>query len=114
MNTFQAKKCLSPGNTKEGSITVPLTSCLPGLESAVTTDNFCFYLQNRLIQTSQKGDQQYSDTSPFSIPCYLTLGIFTQQWRSCYSTVTLSKTIKQLNKIHNEKCDIQQNSFYLG
>jgi hypothetical protein len=34
--------------TKGESITVPLTSCLTGLESAV-----CFYLQNRLIQTSQ-------------------------------------------------------------
>ncbi len=28
---------------------------------------FCFYLQNRLIQTSKTGGQQYSDTSPFSI-----------------------------------------------
>jgi hypothetical protein len=37
--------------------------------SCITTDNFCFYLQNRLIQTSQTGGQQYSDTSPFSIPC---------------------------------------------
>jgi hypothetical protein len=53
------------GNTKGGSITVPLTSCLTGLESA---DNFWFYLQNRLIHTSQTGGQQYSDTSPFSIP----------------------------------------------
>ena len=26
-----------------------------------TTDNFCFYLQNRLIQTSQTGGQQYRD-----------------------------------------------------
>jgi hypothetical protein len=34
----------------------------------MTTVNFCFYLQNRLIQTSQTGGQQYSDTSPFSIP----------------------------------------------
>jgi hypothetical protein len=34
----------------------------------VTNNNFCFYLQNRLIQTSQTGDQWYSDTSPFSIP----------------------------------------------
>jgi len=33
----------------------------------MTTDNFCFYLQNRQIQTSQAG-QQDSDTSPFSIP----------------------------------------------
>jgi hypothetical protein len=34
----------------------------------MTTDNFCFYLQNRLFQTSQTGGQWYSDTSPFSIP----------------------------------------------
>jgi hypothetical protein len=34
----------------------------------MTTDNFCFYLPNRLIQTSQTGGQHYSDTSPFSIP----------------------------------------------
>ncbi len=26
-------------------------------------------MQNRLIQTTQTGGQQYSDTSPFSIPC---------------------------------------------
>jgi len=32
------------------------------------TDNFCFYLQNRLIQTSQAGGQWYSDTSLFSSP----------------------------------------------
>ncbi len=37
----------------------------------MTTDNFCFYLQNRLIQTSQTGGQQYSDTSPFSIPWFV-------------------------------------------
>jgi hypothetical protein len=35
----------------------------------MTTDNFCFYLQNRLIQASQTGDQWYSDPSRFSIPC---------------------------------------------
>jgi len=34
----------------------------------MTTDNFGFYLQNRLIQTSQTGGQWYNDTSPFSIP----------------------------------------------
>jgi hypothetical protein len=40
----------------------------------MTTDNFCFYLQNRLIQTSETGGQWYSDTSsPFSIPC-ITIG----------------------------------------
>ncbi len=36
----------------------------------MTTDIFCFYLQNRRIQTSQTGGQWYSDTSPFSIPWY--------------------------------------------
>jgi hypothetical protein len=34
----------------------------------LTTDNFCFYLLHRLVQTSQTGGQWYSDTSPFSIP----------------------------------------------
>jgi hypothetical protein len=33
----------------------------------MTTDNFCFDLSNKLIQTSQKGGQQYNDTSPFGI-----------------------------------------------
>jgi hypothetical protein len=40
----------------------------------MTTDNFCFYLQNWVIQTSQTGAQPYSDTSPFSIPW--------QQWQT--------------------------------
>jgi hypothetical protein len=35
----------------------------------MTTDNFCFYLQNRLIPTSQTGGQWHSDATPFSIPC---------------------------------------------
>ncbi len=62
-------ECEKPGNTKGGSITVPLTSCLTGLELAVSQLTiFAFYLQNRLIQTSQTGGQWYSDTSPFSIP----------------------------------------------
>jgi hypothetical protein len=30
----------------------------------MTTNNFCFYLQNRLVQTSQTGGQWYSNTSP--------------------------------------------------
>jgi hypothetical protein len=30
-----------------------------------------FFFQNRLIQTSQTGGQQYSDISPFSIPCLI-------------------------------------------
>jgi len=39
----------------------------------MTTDNFRFYLQNRLIQTGQTGGQWYSDTSPFSIPWFVHL-----------------------------------------
>ncbi len=34
----------------------------------MTTENFCFYLQNRLIQAGQTGGQLYSDTYPFSVP----------------------------------------------
>jgi hypothetical protein len=52
-------------NTKGGSITVLLTSCLTGLESVY---NFHFYLRNRLIQAGQTGGQLYSDNSPFSVP----------------------------------------------
>jgi hypothetical protein len=37
----------------------------------MTTDNFRFYLKNRVIQTSQTGGQWYSDTSPFSIPWFI-------------------------------------------
>ncbi len=34
----------------------------------MTTDIFCFYLQNRPIQTGQTGGQWYSDTSPLVFP----------------------------------------------
>jgi len=46
----------------------------------MTTDNFCIYLQNRLIQTSQTGGQLYSDTSPFSIPWIIHLGLVRAAW----------------------------------
>ncbi len=66
--------CYKPGNTKGGSITVPLTSCYTGLESAVWQQTiFVFYLKNTQIQTSQTGGQRYSDPSPFSITCTNTL-----------------------------------------
>jgi len=43
----------------------------------MTTNNFCFYLQNRLIQTSQTGGQQYRDSPPLVFPgwviwCHIT------------------------------------------
>jgi hypothetical protein len=34
----------------------------------MTTDNFCFYLQNSQIQTTQTGGHRYSDTSPLVFP----------------------------------------------
>ncbi len=65
----------TPGNTKGGSTTVMFDWL--GI-SCKTSDNSCFYLQNRLIQTSQTGGQWYSDTSPFSIPW--------AHYLACYST----------------------------
>jgi len=34
----------------------------------MTTDNFCFYLQNSLIQTCQTGGQWYINTRPLVFP----------------------------------------------
>ena len=56
--------------------------------SCMTTDIFCFCLQNRLIQTSQTGGRLYSDTPPISIPwleCYITLG-----WKDMPVTNTIA------------------------
>jgi hypothetical protein len=59
----------SAGNTKgeKYHCTVDLLFDWFGI-SCMTTNIFFFYLQNRQIQTSQTGDQRYSDTFPFSIP----------------------------------------------
>ncbi len=73
----------------------------------MTTDNFCFYLQNGLIQTSQTGGQQYSDTSPFSIPCLLqdilpnVLEIVTSFSEYC-TQLTLSKSL-QFNDCYDKE-----------
>jgi hypothetical protein len=53
--------------------------------SCMTTDIFYFYVQNRLIETSQTGGQQYNDTPPFSIPCSSLLGIFVSYGRWFYN-----------------------------
>ena len=93
---------LSPGNTKgwrKYHCTVDLLFDWFGI-SCMTTDNFCFYLQNRLLQTSQAGGQQYSDSSPFNIPwCTIKLRdyiIHPSSWDGLYlwnviSTSELSK-----------------------
>jgi len=61
----------------------------------MATDNFCFYLQNRLIQTSQTGGQWYSDTSTFSIPCPQ---ILEQAEKACRV-----QTLKLILPLHHEK-----------
>ncbi len=58
-----------PVNTKWGSITIPLISCLNGLAlSFFANKNKNCQLSYSWFQTSQTGGQWYSDTSPFSIP----------------------------------------------
>jgi hypothetical protein len=49
----------------------------------MTTDNFCLYSQNRLIQTGQTGGEWYSDASPFSFPWIQgrTQPSFVHRWR---------------------------------
>ncbi len=76
-------------SSKGGSITVPLASCLTGLETAVWQLTIFIYLQNRLLRTSQTEGQWHSDTSPFSIPwseywafhaCLIHLGRHNRNW----------------------------------
>jgi hypothetical protein len=64
----------------------------------MTTDIFCFYLQNSLIQTSQTGGQQYSDTSPLVIP----------------ASVDISKTVLHVSKDVLKPCRLNDNlaSYY--
>ncbi len=56
------------GITKGGSITVPLTSCLTGLESAVWQLAIFVLFAKQTNPNQSNGGQWYSDTSPFSIP----------------------------------------------
>jgi hypothetical protein len=57
------------GNTEGGSITVPLTSCLTGLDlSVLQIINKNCQLSCSWFRTSQTGGQWLSDTSPFRIP----------------------------------------------
>ncbi len=61
------------GNTLRGEYhcTIDLMFDWFGI-NCMTANNFCFYLQNRLIQASQTRGQPYSDTSHFSIPWCMT------------------------------------------
>jgi hypothetical protein len=60
----------------------------------MTTDNLCFYLQNRLIQTDQTGGERYNNTSPFSFPCSLLSGTATRD----------SKGIQELSMPNSHYC----------
>jgi hypothetical protein len=60
---------LYPWNTKGGKYHCMVDLLFDwSVISCLATDNFFFFLQNRLIQNSQTGGQWYSDTSPFRIP----------------------------------------------
>jgi hypothetical protein len=61
--------------------------------SCMTTANICFYLQNRLIQTSQTGGQRHTDTSPFSIPW-----IVEQRGRNTYFQNSYKRNQQQKQK----------------
>jgi hypothetical protein len=63
----KARRPLHDQGILKGDCTIDLLFGQFGI-SCVTSDNFSFYLQSRLIQTSQTGGQWYSDTSPFSVP----------------------------------------------
>jgi hypothetical protein len=58
-------------------------------------------LQNRLIQTSQTGGQQYSDTSPFSIP-----------WLSSYVTSHCLAVVPQSGVKENFYCTVYYITLY--
>ncbi len=51
----------------------------------------CFYLQNRLIQTSETGGQWYGDTSPFSIPWLCIWGDAVLTTLSCFPRIKLMR-----------------------
>jgi hypothetical protein len=58
-----------PGNTKGGMYHCTVDLLFDWFRiSCMTSDNFCFCLQNRLIRTSQTGGQRYSDTSHLVFP----------------------------------------------
>jgi len=63
--TFIVQASLMAGNTKGGKYHYTVHPLFDWFGiSCMTTDNCYFYLQNRLIQTSQTGGQQYNDTTP--------------------------------------------------
>jgi len=72
----------------------------------MTIDNFCFYLQNRLIQTSQTGGQQYSDTSPLVFPDLYNSGRRCQ-WNDIKHTATQLDDTRHCDILPNQISIIQ-------
>jgi hypothetical protein len=72
----------------------------------MTTDNYGFYLQNGLIQTSQTGGQWYSDTSPFSIPWLTTLRNSLLRKKCCRRDPGKVKNKKKYPELSGTKCDV--------
>jgi hypothetical protein len=67
---FSAKVCL--GNTKGGSITLPLTSCLTGLESAVRLLTiFVFICKTDQTKPVKQEVNSTVILPPFSIPWFV-------------------------------------------
>ncbi len=72
MNQTELNEWNHPGYTRGGKVSLYFDLLFDWFGmSCMTSEIFCFYLQNRLIQTSQTGGQWYCDTSPFSIPCII-------------------------------------------
>jgi hypothetical protein len=71
----------------------------------MTTENFCFYSQNRLIQTSQTGGQWYSDTSPISISleCKIIVSRFLNTVSGHFKHVTAIYLLLIIVKLSNRK-----------
>jgi hypothetical protein len=67
----------------------------------MTTEIFCFYLQNGLIQTSQTGGQWYSDSSPFSIPWLVLVAPVEEQ-----KMLRLSSMLKSLYEVKGSSLNL--------
>jgi hypothetical protein len=78
----------------------------------MTKNNLCFYFQNQLIQTSQTGGQQYSDTSPFRIPWLDHCGSDCQ-WQNTQAyrdteTITAVKSFTIESPAQKLECDMEK------
>jgi hypothetical protein len=78
----------------------------------MTNDIFVFILQNRLIQTSQTGGQQCSDTSPFCIPCSHLYLIFAGKAGGAYWSGATKGTQVTHSYIGKHSSSLQNNKNY--